>query len=66
MPVTMQKPPATDVKPAPAPVNMQFSHFGVLNDGQQSRTSLFTSITVNIIIAFGSHHHRRCREEDNG
>ncbi len=51
MPVTMQKPPATDVKPAPAPANMQFSHFGVLNDGQQSRTSLFTSITVNIIIA---------------
>ena len=49
MPVTMQKPPATDAKPAPA--NMQFSHFGVLNDGKQSRTSLFTSITGNIIIA---------------
>ena len=51
MPVTMQKPPATDVKSNPTPANMQFSHFGVLNDGQQSRTSLFTSITVNIIIA---------------
>lgn len=50
MPATMQKPPSTDAT-KPAPANMQFSHFGVLNDGQQSRTSLFTSITVNIIIA---------------
>src|SRR5579859_7966200 len=36
----------------PAPQNMQFSHFGVLNDGSQSKASLFTSITLNIIIAF--------------
>jgi periplasmic protein TonB len=35
----------------PAPRNMQFTHFGVLNDGSQSKTSLFTSITLNIIIA---------------
>ncbi len=35
----------------PAPKNMQFSHFGVLNDGNQSKGSLFTSITVNIVIA---------------
>src|SRR5258708_29881924 len=35
----------------PKPQNMQFSHFGVLNDGSQSKTSLFTSITLNIIIA---------------
>jgi protein TonB len=35
----------------PNPQNMQFSHFGVLNDGSQSKTSLFTSITLNIIIA---------------
>jgi protein TonB len=34
-----------------APQNMQFAHFGVLNDGSQSKASLFTSITVNIIIA---------------
>lgn len=33
------------------PVSTQFSHFGVLNDGQQSKTSLFTSITLNIVIA---------------
>ena len=33
------------------PKNLQFSHFGVLNDGQQSKASLFTSITLNIIIA---------------
>jgi periplasmic protein TonB len=35
----------------PTPQNMQFAHFGVLNDGSQSKTSLFTSITLNIIIA---------------
>ena len=35
----------------PAPRNMQFTHFGVLNDGSQSKASLFTSITLNIIIA---------------
>lgn len=34
-----------------SPPNMQFSHFGVLHDGQQSKGSLFTSITVNIILA---------------
>ncbi len=33
------------------PKNIQFSHFGVLNDGQQSKASLFTSISLNIIIA---------------
>ncbi|MDE3104363.1 MAG: TonB family protein [Acidobacteriota bacterium] len=36
----------------PTPQSMQFSHFGVLNDGSQSKASLFTSITVNILIAF--------------
>lgn len=35
----------------PAPHNTQFSHFGILNDGSQSRGSLFTSITVNVILA---------------
>ncbi len=35
----------------PAPQNMQFAHFGVLNDGSQSKASLFTSISLNIIIA---------------
>jgi protein TonB len=34
-----------------APQNMQFAHFGVLNDGSQSKASLFTSITLNILIA---------------
>ena len=33
------------------PQNMQFTHFGVLNDGSQSKGSLFTSITLNILIA---------------
>ena len=33
------------------PKNMQFAHFGVLNDGQQSKASLFTSVSLNIIIA---------------
>ena len=35
----------------PTPQNMQFAHFGVLNDGNQSKASLFTSITLNIVIA---------------
>jgi len=34
----------------PNPQNMQFAHFGVLNDGSQSKTSLFTSITLNILL----------------
>lgn len=35
----------------PAPVNLQFKHFGILNDGSQSRSSLFTSIAINVVIA---------------
>ncbi len=35
----------------PAPKNMQFAHFGVLNDGAQSKSSVFTSVTLNIAIA---------------
>jgi periplasmic protein TonB len=35
----------------PKPQNMQFSHFGVLNDGNQSKSSLFTSIGLNILLA---------------
>jgi protein TonB len=34
-----------------APQNMQFAHFGVLNDGSQSKSSLLTSITFNILLA---------------
>src|SRR4051794_3183175 len=44
----MAKPLRTD---DPAPLSMQFAHFGVLHDGNQSKASLFTSITLNIIIA---------------
>jgi protein TonB len=44
----MAKPLRTD---DPNPQNMQFAHFGVLNDGSQSKSSLFTSITLNILIA---------------
>lgn len=44
----MAKPLRTDVL---TPPSVQFSHFGVLNDGQQSKSSLFTSITINVIIA---------------
>jgi len=31
--------------------DLQFKHFGVLDSGAQSKTSLFTSITVNVILA---------------
>ena len=44
----MAKPLRTD---NPAPPSMQFAHFGVLNDGSQSKSSLFTSISINIIVA---------------
>ncbi|MDE1177716.1 MAG: TonB family protein [Edaphobacter sp.] len=33
------------------PQSKQFTHFGVLNDGTQSKGSLFTSLTLNIVIA---------------
>lgn len=33
------------------PTSVQFSHFGILHDGQQSKGSLFTSITINVILA---------------
>jgi periplasmic protein TonB len=35
----------------PAPQNMQFAHFGVLNDGNQSKSSLLTSVALNILLA---------------
>ena len=44
----MAKPLRTD---DPKPQNMQFAHFGVLNDGSQSKGSLFTSVVLNILIA---------------
>jgi protein TonB len=44
----MVKPLRTD---DPAPPNMQFAHFGVLNDGNQSKSSLFTSVALNILLA---------------
>jgi TonB family protein len=44
----MAKPLRTDDLPPPS---VQFSHFGVLHDGQQSKGSLFTSITINVVIA---------------
>ncbi len=35
----------------PQPQDIQFKHFGVMNSGEQSKTSLFTSITVNVLLA---------------
>ena len=35
----------------PTPQNIQFTHFGILNDGSQSKGSLFTSIALNVLIA---------------
>ncbi len=34
----------------PQPRDIQFKHFGVLNAGVQSKSSLFTSIVVNVIL----------------
>ena len=43
------------VKPSPmdtlSPNDLQFSHFGLLDDGKQSKASLLTSLFVNITIA---------------
>ncbi len=44
----MAKPLRTDEL---TPPDMQFKHFGVMHDGQQSKGSLVTSITVNVIVA---------------
>src|SRR6185312_13988939 len=46
--ISMAKPLRSD---NPNPPDVQFAHFGVLNDGSQSKASLFTSITVNITVA---------------
>ncbi len=35
----------------PAPQNIQFKHFGVLNDGKQSKAAFTTAIVTNVIIA---------------
>jgi protein TonB len=45
----MAKPLRTD---DPTPQNMQFAHFGVLNDGSQSKGSLLTAIVLNVLLAF--------------
>jgi periplasmic protein TonB len=34
----------------PRPRDMQFTHFGVLNTGSQSKASLFTSVTLNVLL----------------
>ena len=34
------------------PKNMQFAHFGVLNDGAQSKASTMTAVIVNVALAF--------------
>ncbi|HZY63197.1 MAG TPA: TonB family protein [Edaphobacter sp.] len=35
----------------PHPPNMQFTHFGILSDGAQSRGSLISSVVINVVIA---------------
>lgn len=45
----MAKPLRTD--DTNPPQSMQFAHFGVLNAGQQSKSSVVTSVTLNILIA---------------
>ena len=33
------------------PASLQFAHFGILDDGRQSRASIFTSVTINVVLA---------------
>ena len=35
----------------PNPQDLQFTHFGVLNTGGQSKSSMVTSITINVVVA---------------
>jgi TonB family protein len=35
----------------PHPQDIQFTHFGVLDTGGQSKSSLFTAITINVLVA---------------
>ncbi len=35
----------------PKPENIQFKHFGILNDGQQSKGAFTTSIVTNLVLA---------------
>jgi protein TonB len=35
----------------PQPLDIQFTHFGVLDTGGQNKGSLFTSITINVVLA---------------
>lgn len=34
------------------PKDVQFAHFGVLNDGAQSKTSTVTAVAINVLLAF--------------
>ena len=43
--------PLRSVEPG-TPKDMQFAHFGVLDDGAQSKASTLTSIALNVLIAF--------------
>jgi TonB family protein len=35
----------------PHPQDLQFTHFGVLNTGSQSKSSIFTAVTINVVVA---------------
>ena len=44
----MVKPLRSDI---PNPPSVQFTHFGILSDGEQSRGSLLSSVIINVVIA---------------
>ncbi|HZL26270.1 MAG TPA: hypothetical protein VFC39_07045, partial [Acidobacteriaceae bacterium] len=35
----------------PTPQNMQFAHFGILDDGKQSKGAFTTAIVTNLVLA---------------
>jgi protein TonB len=35
----------------PTPQDIQFKHFGILDDGSQSKSSLYSSVAINVLIA---------------
>ncbi|ADW69772.1 energy transducer TonB [Granulicella tundricola] len=47
----MSTPLRSETVTQPQPQEQQFKHFGVMNTGGQSKSSLFTSVTLNIVLA---------------
>lgn len=48
----MAKPKPISSEDLGQPKDVQFAHFGVLNDGSQSKASTFSAVAINVLLAF--------------